>query len=77
MTYPWAVATILTYCAGTDGSCGMKRPEGMHLFRVSENVIRFDVHPDDTYELVLPANKENRWGWLCVPNDDHLFTFLL
>lgn len=63
MTYPWAITTILTYCAGTDVSCNPGRPEGVHLFKVSDNVLSFDVDPGDIYELVLPINDDHRGLW--------------
>ena len=63
MSCPLAIATIATYCAGTDLSCNAQRPTGIHLFRVTDNVLRFDVAEGDTYELLLPLNRENRGLW--------------
>ena len=65
MSCPLAIATIVTYCAGTDRSCEVQRPTGLHLFKVSDNVLHFDVNEGDSYELVLPVNKKDRglWSW--------------
>jgi len=63
MSCPLAIATIATYCAGTDLSCNAQRPTGIHLFRVTDNILSFDVRAGDTYELLLPLNKEDRGLW--------------
>jgi len=64
MGCPLAIATIVTFCHGTDSVCDPGHPTGLHLFRAKNNVITFDVEPGEKYELLLPSDDNNRGEWL-------------
>ncbi len=63
MRCPWAIQTIMLYCAGTDQSCKLDEVNHFHLFRVSNNVISFNVKQGQHYELFVPADKDSQGLW--------------
>ena len=65
MKCPWAATTLLTFCAGTDLACDVGPITNMHLFRVHENILTFDVKEGQHYEFLLPADSEHHglWHW--------------
>ena len=63
MRCPWAVATILTYCSGTDESCSIDKLDHVHLLRVTNNVVTFNVAPGENYELFMPSNEGGHGIW--------------
>lgn len=65
MKCPWAATTLLTFCAGTDMACDVGPITHLHLFKVQDNLLTFDVQEGQHYEFLLPADREHHglWHW--------------